>query len=138
MVGINTAVIRGAQGICFAVPSNTARWVAGLLIREGRVRRAYLGIAGEPRQLHARVARGLGLGDGRGVGVLQVMPDSPASRAGLRPGDLLVALGGEPLRAVEDVQRYLGRAAVGARIDATAVRGGQELRLPLVLEAARD
>src|SRR5439155_15595683 len=104
VVGINTAVIRGAQGICFAVPANTARWVAGLLIREGEVRRAYLGIAGEPRQLHASLARELGLGDGRGIAVMQVTPDSPASRAGLRAGDLLVSLGGEATGSVEDVQ----------------------------------
>jgi S1-C subfamily serine protease len=136
VIGINTAVILGAQGICFAVPSNTARWVAGLLIREGRVRRAYLGIAGEPRQLHARLARELGLDDASGVGVVQVWPDSPASRAGVRPGDLLIALGGEPTRSVEDVQRYLGRAPVGASVEATIVRGGQRLGLPVVLDAA--
>ncbi|HEY3189538.1 MAG TPA: PDZ domain-containing protein, partial [Solirubrobacteraceae bacterium] len=117
-----TAVIRGAQGICFAVPTNTARWVAGLLIREGRVRRAYLGVAGEPRQLHAAAARELGLGDGGGIGVLQVVPDSPASRAGLRVGDLLVSLDGERTRSVEDVQRYLGRAPVDARVESVVVR----------------
>jgi S1-C subfamily serine protease len=138
VVGINTAVIRGAQGLAFSVPSNTARWVAGLLIREGRVRRAYLGIAGEPRQLHARAARELGLGDGRGVGILQVWADSPASQAGLRPGDLLVALDGEPTGSVEEVQRYLGRAPVGDRVEAAIVRGGQRLVLNLVLAAARD
>jgi S1-C subfamily serine protease len=138
VVGINTAVIRGAQGICFAVPASTARWVAGLLIREGRVHRAYLGIAGEPRQLNARIAREVGLEDGRGVAVLQVTPDSPASRAGIRPGDLVVALGGERTRAVEDVQRYLGRAPVGARVEATIVRGGQRLALAVTPTAAPE
>jgi S1-C subfamily serine protease len=138
VVGINTAVIRGAQGICFAVPANTARWVAGLLIREGRVRRAYLGIAGEPRQLPARVARELGRADGRGIGVLQVMGDSPASRAGLRIGDLLIAVDGEALRSVDDLQRYLSRAPVDARVELTVVRAGQALTLPVGLAPARD
>ena len=137
VVGINTAVIRGAQGICFAVPANTARWVAGLLIREGRVRRAYLGVAGEPRQLHARVARELGL-DGRGVGVLQVTPGSPAARAGLQAGDLVVALGGETVKSVEDVQRYLGRAPLDARVEVTVVRGGQRLALAVTLAPAPE
>jgi S1-C subfamily serine protease len=138
VVGINTAVIQGAQGICFAVPANTARWVAGLLIREGRVRRAYLGIGGEPRQLHASVARELGLGDGRGIGVLQVVPDSPASRAGLRVGDLLVSLGGEPLGSVGDVQRYLSRVPVDARVEAVVVRANARVSLSVVLAPARD
>jgi S1-C subfamily serine protease len=138
VVGINTAVIRGAQGICFAVPANTARWVAGLLIREGKVRRAYLGIAGEPRHLHAAVARELGLADGRAIGVLQVLPDSPASRAGLRVGDLLVSLGGEPTEGVGDVQRYLGRVPADARVEAVVVRGGQRVSLTVTLAPARE
>src|ERR1051325_963919 len=78
VVGINTAVIQGAQGLCFAIPANTARWVAGMLIKEGRVRRAYLGIAGETRR--------------DGVRVVQVTPDSPAQAAGLRAGDTIVRM----------------------------------------------
>jgi S1-C subfamily serine protease len=138
VVGINTAVIRGAQGLAFAVPANTARWVAGLLIHEGRVRRAFLGIAGEPRRLHAAVARELGIGDGRGIGVLQVTPDSPASRAGLRPGDVLVSLGGEPTRSVGDVQRYLSRVPVDARVEALVVRANQRLVVPVMLAPSRE
>jgi serine protease Do len=88
--------------------------------------------------VHASVARELGLGDGRGIGVLQVMPDSPASRAGLRAGDLLVSLGGEPLRSVGDVQRYLSRVSVDATVEAVVVRANARISLSIALAPARD
>ncbi len=136
VVGVNTAIISGAQGICFAIPVNTARWVTGMLIKEGRVRRAYLGIAGEPRPLHLRVLRQQGLTQTTAIGVLQVVPSSPAERAGLKPGDLIVALDGTPMSSVDDVHRFLTHAPIGASVRVGVLRGGQRLELPAVLDAA--
>ena len=138
LVGINTAIIQGAQGICFAVPVNTARWVVGLLINEGRVRRAYLGIAGEARPLHARIVREQGLKVPGGVGVVEVVAGSPAERAGVRPGDVVVALDDAPVSTVDDVQRFLNRAPIGATVRVGALRRGRRIDLAAVLAASPD
>lgn len=129
VAGINTAIIAGAQGLCFAIPVNTARWVAGLLIKEGRVRRAFLGIAGETRSLPPRIAREQGLASPSGIGVLQVVPGSPAERAGLRPRDVIVSLEEEPMGSVDDLHRYLSRAPIGATVRVGILRDGQRLSL---------
>lgn len=89
-VGINAAVIQGAQGICFAIPINTARWVAGLLIRDGHIRRAYLGIAGEVLRLRSSAVRDSGGVAPTGVAVVQIVAGSPAERAGIQPRDVIV------------------------------------------------
>ena len=133
VVGINTAVIQGAQGICFAVPVNTARWVAGLLIKEGRVRRAYLGLTGEPRPLHVRVAREHGLPVPAGIGVVGVAPGSPAEAAGLRAGDVIVRLDATPVASVDDVHRYLNRAPLGTTVRVGVLRRHQWLELAATL-----
>ncbi|MPZ13364.1 MAG: PDZ domain-containing protein [Chloroflexi bacterium] len=133
LVGVNTAVIQGAQGICFALPSNTARWVAGLLIKDGRVQRAYLGIAGEMRPLHARIARDHGLGTTSGVGVVQVIPGSPADRVGIRPGDVIVALDEAPVRGIDDLHRYLSGAPIEETVRVSLLRDGQRLDLVAAL-----
>jgi S1-C subfamily serine protease len=122
VVGINTAVIQGAQGICFAVPVNTARWVAGLLIKEGRVRRAFLGITGENRPLHVRVAREHGLPAPAGVGVVQVAPGSPAAGAGIEPRDVIVRLDETPTTGLDDIHRFLSRAPIDAPVRVALLR----------------
>ena len=114
VVGINTAIIQGAQGICFAVPVNTARWVAGMLMKEGRIRRAYLGVSAESRPIHVRVAREHGLPSPLAVGVLSVAAGSPAAQAGIEPRDVITHLDGLPLAGVDDLQRFLGRAEIGS------------------------
>lgn len=116
VVGINTAIIQGAQGICFAVPVNTARWVAGMLMKEGRIRRAYLGVGAESRPIHVRVAREHGLPSPLAVGVLSVAEGSPASLAGLEPRDVITHIDGLPLSGVDDLQRFLGRAQIGSTL----------------------
>ena len=123
VVGINTAIIAGAQGICFAIPINTARWVAGLLIKDGRVRRSYLGISGQNRPLSARLVRHYHLGTDVGVEVIGVGKDSPAARAGIRTGDTIVALDGNAMRGVDDLHRYLARTLVGTTVEVGALRG---------------
>lgn len=122
VVGINTAIIQGAQGICFAVPVNTARWVAGLLINEGRVRRAFLGVTAENRQIHVRVAREHGLASPVAVGVVDIAAGSPAAAAGVQPRDVITHLGETPLNGVDDLQRFLGRAEIGSTVPLRLLR----------------
>jgi S1-C subfamily serine protease len=138
VVGINTAIIQGAQGICFAVPVNTVRWVVGLLIRQGRVQRAYLGIAGERRPIHPRIARENRLEAPFGIGVIHVIPNSPADRGGILPGDTIVAVDGAPVTSVDDVHRILERAAVDQIVRMSVLRGGERHEVATRLAPAPD
>lgn len=122
VVGINTAIIQGAQGICFAVPVNTARWVASKLMIEGRIRRAYLGVGAESRPIHVRVAREHGLPSALAVGVLSVADGSPAANAGIQPRDVITHLDGQPVGGVDDLQRFLGRAEIGSTLPVRLLR----------------
>jgi S1-C subfamily serine protease len=128
VVGINTAV--AGVGLGLAVPINAAtRRIVGALMREGRVRRAYIGIAGGPRPLppHARVK----LGRAAGIEVVEVADGSPAQRAGLRAEDLLVDLGGQAVERVDDIQRLLTEDAIGMPVAAKVLRGDRTLELEL-------
>ena len=118
VMGVNTAMILPAQGICFAIAANTASFVTGKLIHEGRVRRSYLGVAGQNVPLHRRVVRFHGLARESGVLVVSVEPNSPAARAGTHDGDVIVAYGDHPVAGVDDLHRLLTeeQAGVGATI----------------------
>ena len=129
VIGVNTAVIRGAQGICFAIPVNTARWVAGALITEGRVRRAYLGLAGQPVALNPTVAQGLGLQQGRGIVVLRVAQHGPVAQAGVHEGDVLLSLDGQPTPDIDAVHRILSRVSIGVELPVRVLRNGQLLEV---------
>ncbi|ABC80630.1 S1C family serine protease [Anaeromyxobacter dehalogenans] len=128
VVGLSTAMLPWAHGIGFAVPAHTAAWVASVLMREGEVRRPFLGIAARGEDLEARDATLAG--HGRGVRVLEVVEGAPAGRAALRPGDLLVAASGSPVQTLDDLQRVLVLARAG-EIDLQVLRAGRPLRLAI-------
>jgi S1-C subfamily serine protease len=123
VVGVNTAI--AGIGLGLAVPVNThTRSIISALIASGRVRRAWLGVAGGPRPLPPRVAARLGRD--RGIEVVEVLPDSPAAAAGLQPEDLLVDAAGVALRSVEDLQRLMTAEMIGREIGVTVVRRGED------------
>ena len=123
VIGVNTAIIRPAQGICFAIASNTARWVTAWLIKDGRVRRSFIGLAGQTVPLIRKVARYHHLAQDTGVLVAGFDPDSPAARAGLLEGDILVALDGIATPAVDSLHKLLTADRIGERAIVTFVRG---------------
>jgi S1-C subfamily serine protease len=139
VVGINTAVIAGAQGICFAIPVDTARVVIPQLIREGHVRRAWIGIAGQTIQLTRRRMQLNHLSSGRAVLVTEMVPDGPADRAGLRSGDIILTLGESIVAGVDDLQRILTSDVIGRGLSMTLLRDGRQLELSITpLERRRD
>jgi len=123
VVGINTAIIAGTQGICFAVPVNTAKFVAGLLIKEGKVARAYLGVSCQPRPLPPAVIRNFNLSNRAGVAVVQLATNSPAEAAGLRSGDVIVAFDHQPVTSTDQLNNLLTRNVIGREVSLTALRG---------------
>ena len=129
VVGINTAVIAGAQGICFAVPISTAHVVIPQLIAEGRVRRAWLGVSGQTIQLSRRRVQLSHLSAANAVLVTETAQAGPADRAGIRAGDILVALGGSVITGVDDLQRLLTREHIGSAMTVTLLRDGAQLEL---------
>ena len=122
VIGINTAVIMGAQGICFSVASNTALHVLTQILAHGRVRRARIGIVAEQMPLPARIAYRAGLSQASAVRVREVQPDSPAGTAGLKVGDLLVRLDGETVTGVDDLFRLLDERRIDRPVTVTVVR----------------
>jgi len=129
VVGINTAIIAIAQGIAFAIPVDTARWVVSELLTRGRVRRAYLGLTGRTRPLDRRLARLVGLTQETAVEIVAVEPASPAAQADLREGDLVVGLDGGPVTRIDDLHRALAIQVVGVSIALRIVRAGTPLEL---------
>jgi len=132
VIGVNTAIIPSAQGICFAIASNTAEFVAAWLIKEGRIRRAWLGLHGQTAPVHPRIARHLGLKHPQGVLVLNVEADSPAAKAGLREGDMLVGFKDQALTSLDELQRLLVAQEIGVRSTLAIVRHTFRLELEVV------
>jgi len=137
VIGVNTATILPAQGICFAIGINTAKFVASRLLRDGRIRRSYIGISAQTVPIHRRVIRFYNLPKETGVVVAGIEPDSPARKAGIREGDVIVALDGKPVAGVDDLHRLLTDAQVGARCQLTVIRHTEQLSLSIVPEEAR-
>jgi S1-C subfamily serine protease len=137
VVGVNTATILPAQGICFAIGINTAKFVASRLLRDGRIRRSYIGVSAQTVPVHRRVVRFYDLPKEMGALVLSVEENSPAKRAGLREGDIIVALEGQPVAGVDDLHRLLTEVRVGVSCSLTVVRYTEKLEVKVVPEEAR-
>jgi S1-C subfamily serine protease len=138
VVGVNTATIMGAQGLCFAIGINTAKFVAGRLLREGRIRRSYIGVEAQTVPLLRRVVRFYDLPSESGVIVASVANDSPGQKAGLREGDVIVAMDGKTIAGVDDLHRLLTDARVGAVSALTVLRHTEKLQLKVVPEEMRE
>jgi S1-C subfamily serine protease len=129
VIGVNTAVIRPAQGICFAIASNTAKFVAGWLIKEGRIRRGYIGVAGQTSPLHRRVARFYRLANESGAMVVSIEKGSPAEQSRIRPDDVIVAFNDEPIASVHDLHKKLVGDRIGTPCKLTVLRGTEQLTI---------
>jgi S1-C subfamily serine protease len=125
VIGINTAIISGAQGICFAVASNTAQFVLSEIIRHGYVRRAYIGVSGQTAPVPRRHAVIAGVDNKMGALLAQIEPDGPASRAGLSPGDVVIKLDGVAIHGVDDLIRVLDRDRIDRTLKMDVLRLGR-------------
>jgi S1-C subfamily serine protease len=136
VIGVNTAVILPAQGLCFAVAINTAKFVAGQLIQNGRIRRAYLGLGGQTVEIPRAIVRAQQLKIETGVLVISLEHGSPAERAELREGDVIVALDDNPVRSVDDLHRLLTGARIGAKCSIELLRQSQKMSLSVLAQEA--
>ncbi|HYM22099.1 MAG TPA: trypsin-like peptidase domain-containing protein [Vicinamibacterales bacterium] len=132
VIGINTAMILPAHGLCFAIASNTARYVAATLIRDGRIRRSYIGVAGQNVPIPRALARANQIAASSGIFISSVEAGSPAARAGLRDGDVIIGCADEAVTGIDDLHRHLGEQRIGVPTVFTLLRSGARRRLTLV------
>jgi S1-C subfamily serine protease len=132
VVGINMAIIQMAQGLSFSIPANTVKWVVSQVLAHGRVRRAYLGIAGRQQAVDHRLARVLHLENDAAVEVAVVEQGSPADRAALLKYDLIVAINGQPVSSVDDLHQWLSQWPIGNQLTLTIVRDKDLIQRDLV------
>jgi S1-C subfamily serine protease len=137
VIGVNTAMIRPAQGICFAIASNTARFVAGWLIKDGKIRRSYIGVAGQNVPIHRRVVRFYNLPRETGVLVVSVEKESPAAKIGLRAGDVIVGFNGDSIGSIHELHKHLMAEQIGLASSILIIRHTEKLELPIVPEESR-
>ncbi|PYL00322.1 MAG: serine protease [Verrucomicrobia bacterium] len=137
VIGVNTAVVQPAQGICFAIAIDTAKYVAGWLIKDGLIRRSYIGVGGQNTRIHRRTVRYYHLPVETGLLVLHLEPDSPAQFAGLREGDVIVEFDGRPISGIDDLHKLLTGAQVGVKSRLTVIRRTEKLELDIVPEESR-
>jgi len=138
VIGVNTATIMGAQGLCFAIGINTAKFVASRLLQQGRIRRAFIGVEAQTVPLHRRIVRFYDLPKETGVIVLAAEPSSPAQKTGLREGDVIVDFGGQPVAGVDDLHRLLTDTQVGVSSSITILRRTEKLTLEIIPQESRE
>jgi S1-C subfamily serine protease len=134
VVGVNTATILPAQGLCFAISINTAQFIASKLIRYGRVRRSYIGVQAQTAALNRTIARHYQLEALTGALILAAEPGSPAQKAGLQEGDVITSLAGEPVEGVDVLHRLLGEDRIGIKTRLIVLRGARRLEISLIPE----
>lgn len=134
VIGVNTAVILPAQGLCFAIAINTAKFVAGRLIKDGKIRRSYIGVGGQNVPLHRRLVRFYNLPVESGILVLSVERNSPAERAGLLKEDVIVSFNGQPISSIDDLHRLLTEELVGVKLPLSIIRRSEKMVLDIVPE----
>jgi S1-C subfamily serine protease len=137
VIGINTAMILPAQGLCFAIASNTARFVAARLMRDGCIRRSYIGVAGQNVPIPRGLARAHQLAVSSGVLVVSVEAGSPAAAGGLLDGDIILAFSGEPIAAIDDLHRRLSEDRIGKASVVTVLRGLERRQITLTPTESR-
>jgi S1-C subfamily serine protease len=129
VIGVNTAVILPAQGLCFAIAINTAKHVAGLLIRHGEIRRGYIGVAGQNVTLPRRLVLMHNIAVESGILVISLEPNGPAHRAGVKEGDVVVAYAGRPVASIDELHKLLTMEEVGTSVELGVIRGSEKLAL---------
>ncbi len=138
VIGVNTAAIRGAQGICFATAINTAKFVAARLIKDGSIRRGHIGVVGQDVALPRRLIRFHNLPVDSGVRVEEVVPGGPAEGAGVLRGDVIVAFDGRPIAGIDHLHRSLTDAQVGVRCELSLIRGVEKMDLGVFPETRQE
>jgi S1-C subfamily serine protease len=138
VVGVNTAMILAAQGICFAIGINTAKFVAGRLIKEGRIRRSYIGLGGQNVPLLRRIVRFYRLPVESGILVVSIEEKSPAQRAGLAEGDIIVGFDNQPISGIDDLHRILTEEKVGVKTTLMVIRYTEKLNLTIIPEESKS
>ena len=138
VIGVNTAAILPAQGICFAIGINTAKFVVASLIKDGKVRRSSIGVGGQNVQIHRKIVRFYDLLVESGVMIVSIQPDSPALRAGLRVGDIIVGFGGTPVSGIDDLHKLLTQEKVGVSFPIAIIRGTEKVMLFVVPGEFKD
>jgi S1-C subfamily serine protease len=131
VIGVNTAMIRPAQGICFAIASNTAKLVAGWLIRDGKIRRSYIGVAGQNVPIHRRIVRFYNLSVESGVLIVSIEKNSPAAQAGLGDGDVIIAFNEKPVGSIHELHKMLMAEQIGLQSQIEIIRHTEKLTLAI-------
>lgn len=132
VIGVNTAVILPAQGLCFAVASNLAQYVVGKLIIDGKVRRGYIGISGQVVRINKRMQEYIGVNNPSGVLIQQIEPDGPAYNSELRSGDVIVAFNNENINSIDDLHKKLNENSIGQQVELRIIRNKRKERIRVI------